>query len=211
MSSILKRETKNDKSDRALYRLVIWLYFWYYRDLMLKIRLQRIGRRNNPAFRLVATESTRGPKSGDNIEILGSYSPHTDKAEFKAERILHWIKSGAQVSDTVHNLLVREKIVEGEKKNVLPRKSPIVKEKEEEAKTSESGSPEEETNTDEVSSPEEATTADASSSEEASAPAEASKDKPVEEEAKTSEAGSPKEEVKTDEADSPKKEEAPAA
>ncbi|HEY4502692.1 MAG TPA: 30S ribosomal protein S16 [Candidatus Paceibacterota bacterium] len=107
-------------------------YFWYYRLHMLKIRLQRIGRRNNPAFRVVVTESTRGPKSGNNIELLGSYNPHSKMVTLNADRILHWIKNGAQVSDTVHNILINEKIIQGTKKNVLPRKSPIVKESSEE-------------------------------------------------------------------------------
>jgi len=96
---------------------------------MLKIRLQRIGRRNNPAFRVVVTESTRGPKSGNNVELLGSYNPHSKALALNTERILYWIKNGAQVSDTVHNILVSEKVIDGAKKNVLPRKSPIVKEK----------------------------------------------------------------------------------
>jgi small subunit ribosomal protein S16 len=95
---------------------------------MLKIRLQRVGRRNEAAFRVVLTESTRGPKSGDNVELLGVYSPHTDEVSLKKDRISHWIQNGAQVSDTVHNLLVRERAIEGKKINVLPKKSPIVKE-----------------------------------------------------------------------------------
>lgn len=99
-------------------------------DAMLKIRLQRVGRKNNPAFRVVAVDSKRGPKSGDNVEILGSYNPHFNKIQIKAERVKHWISVGAQVSDTVHNLLINEKIIEGKKINVLPKKNPIKKENE---------------------------------------------------------------------------------
>lgn len=110
---------------------------------MLKIRLQRVGRRNNPAFRVVVTESTRGPKSGDNVELLGTYSPHTDGATLNTERIKHWIDNGAQVSDTVHNILINEKVIDGKKKNALPKKSPIKKETEASAEeTSSEATPE---------------------------------------------------------------------
>ncbi len=98
---------------------------------MLKIRLQRVGRKNNAAFRVVVTDSKRGPKSGDNVELLGSYSPHTNNIQINVERVKYWKSVGAQVSDTVHNLLIREKIIEGKKINVLPKKSPIKKEEEE--------------------------------------------------------------------------------
>lgn len=95
---------------------------------MLKIRLQRVGRKHEPAYRLVLTDSKNSTKSGKFLEILGNYdSRRGEKAEFKAEQITHWISKGAQVSDTVHNLLVSKKIIEGKKINVLPRKKPIVK------------------------------------------------------------------------------------
>ena len=104
---------------------------------MLKIRLQRVGRKNNSAFRIVTVDSKRGPKSGDNVEILGSYNPHLNKVQVKSDRVKHWMSVGAQVSDTVHNLLINEKIIEGKKINVLPKKSPIVKEPTEEEKKAE--------------------------------------------------------------------------
>ncbi len=101
---------------------------------MLKIRLQRVGRKNNPAFRIVVTDSKRGPKSGDNVELIGSYNPHSNEIQIDGDRVKHWMSVGAQVSDTMHNLLIREKIIEGKKINVLPKKSPIVKEITEEEK-----------------------------------------------------------------------------
>ena len=97
---------------------------------MLKIRLQRVGRRNDPSFRVVVTESKRGPKTGNFLEILGSYSPQEHRRALKADRILHWISKGAQVSGTMHNLLITEGIREGKKINVLPRKTPIKKDEE---------------------------------------------------------------------------------
>lgn len=95
---------------------------------MLMIRLQRTGRRNHAEFRVVVTEHTRGPKSSDYLEVVGNYNPHTNAVAVKSDRIQEWIGKGAQVSDTVHNLLVKEKVIEGKKKNVLPKKTPIVKE-----------------------------------------------------------------------------------
>jgi small subunit ribosomal protein S16 len=95
---------------------------------MLKIRLQRTGRRNEPHYRAVVTESTRGPKSGDFIEIVGSYNPKLGKIELKNERIAHWISKGAQPSDTMHNFLVDAKVIDAPKINVLPQKSPVVDE-----------------------------------------------------------------------------------
>src|SRR3989338_5772122 len=95
---------------------------------MLKIRLQRIGRKNDPAFRVVVIDSHRGPKAGKYLEMLGSYRPTRDAVELKNERILHWISKWAQVSDTMHNLLITHKVREGKKINKLPRKSPIKKE-----------------------------------------------------------------------------------
>lgn len=96
---------------------------------MLKIRLKRVGRKHDPSFRVVVTEKHRGPKSGKYIENLGNYDARTNTKNIKGDRVKHWIGVGAQVSDTVHNLLVSEGILDGKKKNVLPKKKPIVKEK----------------------------------------------------------------------------------
>lgn len=95
---------------------------------MLKIRLQRVGRKNDPSFRLLVTESTRSPKSGDYIELLGSYDPKRSTEKLNAERITYWLSQGAQTSGTVHNLLVQHSVIKGKKVNVLPKKTPIVKE-----------------------------------------------------------------------------------
>lgn len=97
------------------------------------IRLQRVGRRNHAEFRVVATEHTKGPKAGSTIEFLGTYNPHTNEVVLKKDRILHWLSVGAQASDTLHNLLVREGVVEGKKRNVLPKKTALEKAPEEPA------------------------------------------------------------------------------
>lgn len=95
------------------------------------IRLKRVGRRNDPSFRVIVTEKSRGPKSGDYLEKVGFYNPQDDTVELNKERIEHWISNGAQPSDTVHNLLISQGIIKGKKINVLPQKSPVVKEVEE--------------------------------------------------------------------------------
>ncbi len=90
---------------------------------MLKIRLQRIGRKNAPSFRLVLTDSRNSTKSGKSLEILGFHDFQKDGTQLKNERILHWISKGAQVSDTAHNLLISNKVLTGKKRNVLPKKT----------------------------------------------------------------------------------------
>ncbi len=97
---------------------------------MLKIRLQRVGRKNEPSFRIVLVDSKMGPKSGKALEVLGSHDFREGKGNNKinGERVKYWISQGAQPSETLHNLLVNEKIVSGKKINVLPKKKPIAKE-----------------------------------------------------------------------------------
>ena len=88
---------------------------------MLTIRLQRVGKRNNPAFRVVLMDARRSAKSGDFLEVLGSYNPqHEGSLSIKKEEISHWLSKGAQPSDTVHNLLVREKVIDAPKRNIVP-------------------------------------------------------------------------------------------
>ncbi|MDB5259636.1 MAG: ribosomal protein small subunit ribosomal protein [Candidatus Taylorbacteria bacterium] len=96
---------------------------------MLMIRLQRVGRKHEPTFRLVLTDSKNGPKSGKYVEVLGSYDPRRENKveQFKVEEIKAWIAKGAKLSGTVHNFLVHKKVIAGKKLNVLPKKKPILK------------------------------------------------------------------------------------
>lgn len=96
---------------------------------MLKIRLQRVGRKHDPMFRVVLTDSKNGPKSGKFQEILGNYNPKKDIRVVNGERIKELIAQGAQLSNTVYNILINEKVIEGKKVNVLPKKSPVINEK----------------------------------------------------------------------------------
>lgn len=77
---------------------------------VVKIRLKRFGRKNHAFWRINAVD-TRAPRDGKVIEELGFYDPtnkDTAKQVFVAKaRVDHWIKSGAQPSDTVKQLLKR--------------------------------------------------------------------------------------------------------
>lgn len=91
------------------------------------VRLQRIGRKNDPSFRMVVLEKASGPKAGTNVEVVGTYNPKTKQFAAQGDRIKHWISQGAQLSPSLSNLLIDKKIIEGKKVNVLPKKSPIKK------------------------------------------------------------------------------------
>ena len=123
------------QASRVLF-LFKFAFFINYATLfyMLKIRLQRTGRTNDPAFRAVLTDSKNATKSGKFIEILGNYNPKAGEVNFKNDRIKYWLSQGAQASDTMHNFLVHNKVIEGKKKNVLPKKKPTLKRKEAKAK-----------------------------------------------------------------------------
>ncbi len=90
---------------------------------MLTIRLTRVGKKNDPSFRVIVVESKRKPQPGNYLEMVGSYDPRTDRIDLKADRIKHWIGMGATTSETVHNLLVSNKIIDAKKINVLPKKT----------------------------------------------------------------------------------------
>jgi small subunit ribosomal protein S16 len=74
--------------------------------LAVKIRLTRVGARNNPIWRVVATDQ-RSPRDGRFIEVLGHYNPQTEPStiELDEERIRAWVQQGAQPSNTVKRLL----------------------------------------------------------------------------------------------------------
>jgi small subunit ribosomal protein S16 len=97
---------------------------------MLMIRLQRVGRKHEPVFRLVLTDSKNGPKSGKYLEVLGSFDPRLENKieNFNIVKIKEHMSKGAKLSNTVHNFLVNKKVIEGKKVNALPKRTPIKKE-----------------------------------------------------------------------------------
>lgn len=91
----------------------------------MMIRFQRIGRTNDPAFRIVVLEKARAAKTGRITEQLGTYNPRTKAVTLNEAKVKEWISKGAQPSPTMHNFLITKGVIEGKKINVLPRKHPI--------------------------------------------------------------------------------------
>ena len=95
---------------------------------MLMIRFQRIGRTNDPAFRIVVLERERAAKAGNIVELLGTYNPRSKALTLNEERVKEWIAKGAQPTDSIRNLLITKGVIKGKKVNVLPKKTPQKKE-----------------------------------------------------------------------------------
>lgn len=74
------------------------------------IRLSRVGKKKHPLYRVIVSEKTKDT-TGDYLELLGTYNPHTRETNLKVDRVKHWLSHGAQASGTVHNLLVDQKLV----------------------------------------------------------------------------------------------------
>jgi small subunit ribosomal protein S16 len=81
---------------------------------MLTIRLQRTGKKNQADFRIVVAEK-EAPVNKKVTEIIGSYNPRSKKFIVKEERTKYWIGQRVEMSPTVHNLFVTNKLVEGAK------------------------------------------------------------------------------------------------
>ncbi len=79
---------------------------------MVRIRLRRMGAKRRPFYRLVVAESS-APRDGRFIEEVGIYDPTRQPAEVRIqeERVIHWIRQGAQPTDTVRSLLRHEGIL----------------------------------------------------------------------------------------------------
>jgi len=80
--------------------------FFYLHFEVLKIRLQRKGRRNRPFYRIVVAEKSN-PVQGRFLEIVGHYDPLTKDTVFKSDRIEYFLSNGAQPSQTVARLGVK--------------------------------------------------------------------------------------------------------
>ncbi len=87
---------------------------------MLAIKLQRIGKKHQPSYRLVVAEK-RSKMAAPPVEDLGAYNPFTKAATLRGDRVQYWVKNGAQPTVTAHNLLV-EKGILSEKKMVVKMK-----------------------------------------------------------------------------------------
>jgi len=100
------------------------LYFW---PAMLSMKLQRIGRKGQPSYRVVVAEA-RSKMISPPVEDLGSYNPFSKAFNVKADRVAYWLGTGVQATDTVHNLLVKQGVIEAK-----PRKMAMPAKKTEEA------------------------------------------------------------------------------
>lgn len=82
---------------------------------MLMIRLARVGARKQPHYRIVVIEKDRA-RNGRSVEVVGTYNPRTNPATvlLKHDRIQYWISKGAQTSETVGKLLVKNPAVAAE-------------------------------------------------------------------------------------------------
>ncbi|HSH96205.1 MAG TPA: 30S ribosomal protein S16 [Roseimicrobium sp.] len=78
--------------------------------MAVKIRLKRVGAKNNPVFRIVVADG-RSPRDGKFIEEIGTYSPlkKDSTPTLNVERADYWISKGAQPSDTVASFLRKAK------------------------------------------------------------------------------------------------------
>ena len=78
---------------------------------MLTIRLKRVGRKNQPSYKVIVTPKKLGGPAGKPVEYLGWYNSLQKKFELKKERIQYWMSQGAQPSASLHNLLVKSGMV----------------------------------------------------------------------------------------------------
>jgi small subunit ribosomal protein S16 len=74
--------------------------------MAVAIRLRREGTRNAPYYKVVVADK-RSPRDGKFIEIIGNYDPKKKGTNYKIDvnRVDHWVKNGAQMSDTVRSIV----------------------------------------------------------------------------------------------------------
>jgi small subunit ribosomal protein S16 len=155
--------------------------------LAVKIRLMRVGKKKQPSYRVVVTDS-RSPRDGRFIEVIGQYAPRAEPSvvTIDSDRALHWLKVGAQPTEQAGKLLEITGVWAAYKADVGKEAvaKPKVKVK---AKTEKPKAPEPETS---AAAPAEAPAAaePAAAAEEAVAE-EAAPEEPAAEEASTEEAG----------------------
>lgn len=94
---------------------------------MLAIKLKRVGKKHQATYRIIVAEK-RSKVDGRCTADLGWLDPHANKFSLDAAAAKQWIKNGAQPTDTVYNLLVKAKVLEGKKK--VLHKKPEKKKKE---------------------------------------------------------------------------------
>lgn len=95
--------------------------------MAVRLRLSRIGKKNDPVFRIIAIDS-RKMRDGMYLENLGTYNPKTGAyVQFHVERIEEWFKKGALPTDSVNKIYKRFKLQQGAIKTVpvQPEVAPV--------------------------------------------------------------------------------------
>lgn len=78
--------------------------------MAVKLRLTRMGAKKRPTYRIVASDS-RVKRDGEYLELVGTYNPIANETNINEEVALKWLRTGAQPSDTVRNLLSKAGIM----------------------------------------------------------------------------------------------------
>lgn len=94
---------------------------------MLAIRLQRLGRKGYPTYRLAVQESRRHPSSGRVVAYVGSYNPHTKQSTLDTEKIGLYLSNGAQPTPRVVKLLTDNKVKLPDWVKIANKKSSVIK------------------------------------------------------------------------------------
>ena len=107
--------------------------------MAVKLRLKRMGKTHQPFYRIVAADS-RSPRDGRFIETVGTYNPvkGSEVVTIDEEKVLTWLKNGAQPTDTVRSIFVKQGIMKKyantkapakkkEKKEVVKKETPAKK------------------------------------------------------------------------------------
>ena len=78
--------------------------------MALKIRLSRVGTKNEPHYRVVVAEE-RSRRDGDAVEQIGSYNPRAkgNPLTIKLDRVDYWVSKGAKPTSTLHALIKRSR------------------------------------------------------------------------------------------------------
>lgn len=78
--------------------------------MAVRLRLTRMGSKNKPVYRIVASDSRR-PRDGQYIELVGTYNPSSSEVNVNEEVAMKWLKEGALPTDTVRNLFSQKGIM----------------------------------------------------------------------------------------------------
>lgn len=93
---------------------------------MVKIRLTRMGRHKAPFYRIIVVDS-RKRRDSDYIALVGNYEPFSGKTNIDKDVAMHWLKNGAQPTDTVKNLLSKNGVWKDFTDSKLKKTKPKIK------------------------------------------------------------------------------------